>query len=678
MADLRIVDAPVLLQESITDDVKMPTGGLGNFSIRLGDIVWYVVTKEQLANKNYVDLSSKSVKDSLDEHIADKANPHNVTKAQVGLGNVDNTADIDKPVSNAAKTYIDQQDALKADKTTTYTKTEVDTKVNSVSGGYIGAFATMSELNAKTGMTVGQVAKVMNDSATSNNGDYYYNGTAWVKGYDSLTDAKAYTDKTVKQDSVAIYTHKFVDANSNVMAAIDVEGGLYLVGLDGTVQEVINSNKTSIASVNTSLNDIAQSAPDTIYTHKFVDANSNVMAAIDVEGGLYLVGLDGTVQEVINSNKDSSSENGIAITKDTTLATTRKKTDIFTADTQQVLNMQRYANINAAPAPLDLHKRIYTISNTWLDSIKFSRPASKTVIKTPYRDDDGVVHPHIIEFYNGFRGYRYLLKLEPYYNTIESYENPCIYGSNDLVNFTLLDGFTQPLANPPTNPYGTSHNSDGVFAYDQKSGDLILVFRETIRNYQGGADTYDAWSMRKTKDGYTWTDKEYLLEPRITGSGFNTASPAILYDPIKDEWHIYIGTGNGVQHYVKKSLNKDNWQLPTTIATPSGTRVWHMDARYVGNKIVALVHDQANGQFRFGISSDFVNFTWSTSSVYTEISGEITTDKYKASFIPKFDDDGQLAFTVLWTSRHDSSDVSKRWNLFINDTNYVNAQVEFI
>ena len=106
MADLRIVDAPVLLQESITDDVKMPTGGLGNFSIRLGDIVRYVVAKEQLANKNYVDLSSKGVKDSLDEHIADKDNPHQVTKAQVGLGNVDNTADVDKPVSNATKSAI--------------------------------------------------------------------------------------------------------------------------------------------------------------------------------------------------------------------------------------------------------------------------------------------------------------------------------------------------------------------------------------------------------------------------------------------------------------------------------------------------------------------------------------------------------------------------------------------
>ena len=95
MTDLRIVDAPVLLQESITDDVKMPTGGLGNYALRLGDLVWYVVTKEQLANKNYVDLSTKGVKDSLDEHITDENNPHNITKAQVGLGSVDNTADID-------------------------------------------------------------------------------------------------------------------------------------------------------------------------------------------------------------------------------------------------------------------------------------------------------------------------------------------------------------------------------------------------------------------------------------------------------------------------------------------------------------------------------------------------------------------------------------------------------
>lgn len=36
------------------------------------------------------------------EHTLDMNNPHNVTKTQVGLGNVDNTSDLDKPLSTAA------------------------------------------------------------------------------------------------------------------------------------------------------------------------------------------------------------------------------------------------------------------------------------------------------------------------------------------------------------------------------------------------------------------------------------------------------------------------------------------------------------------------------------------------------------------------------------------------
>ena len=45
--------------------------------------------------------------EKIDNHINDKDNPHEVTKAQVGLGNVDNTADIDKPVSNAVQEQLD-------------------------------------------------------------------------------------------------------------------------------------------------------------------------------------------------------------------------------------------------------------------------------------------------------------------------------------------------------------------------------------------------------------------------------------------------------------------------------------------------------------------------------------------------------------------------------------------
>lgn len=42
----------------------------------------------------------------VNSHIANKSNPHTVTKTQVGLGNVNNTSDADKPVSTAQATAI--------------------------------------------------------------------------------------------------------------------------------------------------------------------------------------------------------------------------------------------------------------------------------------------------------------------------------------------------------------------------------------------------------------------------------------------------------------------------------------------------------------------------------------------------------------------------------------------
>ena len=44
-----------------------------------------------------------------DEHIQATDNPHSVTKAQVGLGNVDNTSDADKPVSTAQQVALDAE-----------------------------------------------------------------------------------------------------------------------------------------------------------------------------------------------------------------------------------------------------------------------------------------------------------------------------------------------------------------------------------------------------------------------------------------------------------------------------------------------------------------------------------------------------------------------------------------
>lgn len=50
-----------------------------------------------------------AVQSNLTTHITNKQNPHSVTKAQVGLGSVDNTSDADKPVSTAVQAELDKK-----------------------------------------------------------------------------------------------------------------------------------------------------------------------------------------------------------------------------------------------------------------------------------------------------------------------------------------------------------------------------------------------------------------------------------------------------------------------------------------------------------------------------------------------------------------------------------------
>lgn len=52
------------------------------------------------------DTNLTALETKVNQHIANKSNPHGVTKAQVGLGNANNTSDADKPVSTAQASAI--------------------------------------------------------------------------------------------------------------------------------------------------------------------------------------------------------------------------------------------------------------------------------------------------------------------------------------------------------------------------------------------------------------------------------------------------------------------------------------------------------------------------------------------------------------------------------------------
>lgn len=61
------------------------------------------------ATKKYIDDINTIIRGLLDPHLIDYANPHNVTKSQVGLSNVDNTSDLEKPISTATQTALDNK-----------------------------------------------------------------------------------------------------------------------------------------------------------------------------------------------------------------------------------------------------------------------------------------------------------------------------------------------------------------------------------------------------------------------------------------------------------------------------------------------------------------------------------------------------------------------------------------
>ncbi len=87
--------------------------------------------------------------------VAGKTGAVTLAKADVGLGNVDNTSDVNKPISTAVQTALN----LKAAKADVYTKSEVDAKVSTVYK-VKGTKATIAEVTALTNAVVGDVWNV--------------------------------------------------------------------------------------------------------------------------------------------------------------------------------------------------------------------------------------------------------------------------------------------------------------------------------------------------------------------------------------------------------------------------------------------------------------------------------------------------------------------------------------
>lgn len=98
-------DAMTFVVDSLEGRIQATDGNLAKeVQDRKGEITRVEkLISDEAATRAQADTN---VNAKVDSHIGNKANPHEVTKAQVGLGNVNNTSDADKPISTAQATAI--------------------------------------------------------------------------------------------------------------------------------------------------------------------------------------------------------------------------------------------------------------------------------------------------------------------------------------------------------------------------------------------------------------------------------------------------------------------------------------------------------------------------------------------------------------------------------------------
>ena len=161
-------------------------------------------TTDQMAAINSGITTAK--REGYDDHLLDTSNPHHVTAAQVGLGNVVNTGDSATPVSGGTTKFTTggayTELAKKADKTTTVTNVAWDATNKKLTKTINGT--TTDVVSASTLKTAMDLNKVENKSAADLKAEFKGTITNGDQGF--VIGDDVYDQLALKQNKLTTYT----------------------------------------------------------------------------------------------------------------------------------------------------------------------------------------------------------------------------------------------------------------------------------------------------------------------------------------------------------------------------------------------------------------------------------------------------------------------------------------
>ena len=208
-------------------------------------------------------------------------------------------------------------------------------------------------------------------------------------------------------------------------------------------------------------------------------------------------------------------------------------------------------------------------------------PAVEAQLVVPTYDGSGeAVHPDVVHFPSGWRGWEYWMALTPYPRGKADFENPSIVVSHDGVVWQVPRGLTNPIVSRPA--AGDAYNSDPDLWYDPAHDRLLMAFRQV----RGGMNLI---STIASADGVQWGEPR--LQFRRPNHGM--ISPTFVLTPSGGATVWYVDGGPNkcknrtTRVLMQESTVADPWSSgpaevgwsPPRVADlrQPGYDIWHLD-----------------------------------------------------------------------------------------------------
>lgn len=233
---------------------------------------------------------------------------------------------------------------------------------------------------------------------------------------------------------------------------------------------------------------------------------------------------------------------------------------------------------------------------------------SEMINLVTYENDKQGYHPKVLYFNKGWNGYKYWMAFTPYKNANSDLENPCINASNNMIDWEVPKGLTNPL-DIPVDVDEVHYNSDTHLLYNEDTNKLEIFWR-LVNDKDNKVTIFKS----ESSDGSNWSDKEVFLYSDNRKKQ-DYVSPAIIYDNgIYRIWYVH----RQQVWYMEKNLKTGEITKPyqLNINYDNGMRTWHMDIIYQEGKyeMVTVAYKDVNNRKEMPVyytySSD--NKNWST------------------------------------------------------------------